>query len=377
MIYLDNSATTRVCPEAVAAMTEAMTADFFNPSALYAPSAGIKARADAVRSALLRELNCPGGQVVFTSGGTESDNLAIMGHLSGLRQGRVLYTAGEHPAVKEAVRAVPYVTAEEIPLTGEGLPDPDALEELLDSDVKLICVMQVNNETGAVSPLDRISALRNKKCPGAALHVDGVQGFLRLPVDMDRLGVDSYALSAHKIHGPKGMGALVTRPGFRLAPRVFGGGQEKGLRSGTENIPGILGLGAAVAAYPRDNDMAAVKARLYERLTEAIPGAAVNGPRPGSPAAAPHILNMSLPPVRSETMVHALETAQIYVGVGSACGSRKQKISAVLKAMHVKPALAESALRFSLCPANTLEEMDLAAEEIIRQHALWAPFTRR
>ena len=153
MIYLDNSATTRVCPEAVAAMTEAMTEDFFNPSALYAPSAKVKVRVDEVRALLLKELNCPGGQVIFTSGGTESDNLAVMGHLSGQRQGRVLYTAGEHPAVREAVRAVPYVTAEEIPLTGEGLPDLEALAELLRDDVKLICVMQVNNETGAVSPL--------------------------------------------------------------------------------------------------------------------------------------------------------------------------------------------------------------------------------
>ncbi len=377
MIYLDNSATTRVCPEAVAAMTEAMTEDFFNPSALYAPSAKIKVRVDEVRALLLKELNCQGGQVIFTSGGTESDNLAVMGHLSGLRQGRVLYTAGEHPAVREAVRAVPYVTAEEIPLTGEGLPDLEALEKLLREDVKLICVMQVNNETGAVSPLKEIAALRDRLCPGAALHVDGVQGFLRVPMPMDRLRVDSYALSAHKIRGPKGMGALVTRSGFRLAPRIYGGGQEKGLRSGTENIPGILGLGAAVNAYPRDNDMAKVKARLYERLMGAVAGAAVNGPLPGSPAAAPHILNMSLPPVRSETMVHALETAGIYIGVGSACGSRKQKISPVLKAMHVRPALAESALRFSLSPDNTLEEMDEAAEEIARQHALWAPFQRR
>ncbi len=377
MIYLDNSATTRVCPEALRAVTEAMEADFFNPSALYGPSGKVRARADAVRQALLKELNCPGGEAFFTSGGTESDNLAILGHLSRFRAGRVLYTAGEHPAVKEAVRAAAHLSAVEIPLTREGVADTEALEALLTADTVMLCVMQVNNETGAVNPLREIAALRDRICPEAVLHVDGVQGFLRLPVNMDAMRIDSYALSAHKIHGPKGVGALVTRKGLRLSPRVYGGGQEKGLRSGTENIPGILGLGAAMAAYPRENGMAALKERLYRAIREAVPLSAVNGPEPGSACAAPHILNMSLPPVRSETMVHALEGAGIYCGVGSACGSMKQKISPVLRAMNVPLRQAESALRFSLCPENTPEEMDITAAEIKKQYTLLAPYTRR
>lgn len=377
-IYLDNSATTRPCDAAVEAAVRAMREDYFNPSALYGPALKASLALKECREEILRSVRAPGGSaVIFTSGGTESDNLAILGRAAKARgTGRVLYSAGEHPAVKEACLHSG-LDAVEMPYTREGLVDLDALEGLLTEDTALICCMQVNNETGAVQPLEEISQLRQRKAPAAHFHVDGVQGYLRLPFDMAAVGADTYALSGHKIHAPKGVGALVCRPGAALTPRQIGGGQENALRSGTENTPGIFALLAAIRAYPRENGMRENKLLLWRLIREAAPGARVNGPDPESELAAPHILNVSLHPVRSETMLHALEGEGIYIGMGSACSSRKQKISAVLKAMRTPQPLAESALRFSLCPDNTAAEMEEAARAVQRQYAVLSKFIRR
>ncbi|MBQ9300522.1 MAG: cysteine desulfurase [Clostridia bacterium] len=378
--YLDNSATTRPRESVVGAMNACMLEGFYNPSALYAPAVRVEKQLTACREVVAAELRADAKRVVFTSGGTEADNLAILSLLSDRRGGRVLFTVGEHPAVRvpcEYLRGHGF-DVREIPYDAAGVVRLDALEELLTPDTRMICVMQVNNETGAVMPLREIAALRDKHCPQALFHVDGVQGFLRMPVDMRALGIDSYALSGHKIHGPKGIGALVYGERARIVPRALGGGQEKNLRSGTENVPGILGLMEAVAAYPRDNAMQAVKMRLYERL-RAIAGENfyVNGPLPDSAAAAPHILNCSLVPVRSETMIYALEADQVYVAAGSACSSHKQKVSTVLSAMQVPRRVAESALRFSLSPFTTAEEIDYAAECIAKHYELLKRYERR
>lgn len=380
-IYLDNSATTRVCDAAAAAMMQCMQAGYFNPSAVYGPALETEKMMRACRETLLRSVHArTGSQAVFTSGGTEADNLAILGRLSGMRGGgRILYSAGEHPAVKEACLAAEAMgfEAHSVPYDHTGAVDLDALEKLITPDTRLICCMQVNNETGAIQPLSEIAALRARRAPEAHFHVDGVQGFLRVPFDMPGVQADSYALSGHKIHGPKGIGALILAPGVRVHPRALGGGQESGLRSGTENTPGIAGLLAAVEAYPLENGMRQVKLHLWQRLREAIPDAAVNGPAPDSDLAAPHILNVSLPPVRSETMLHALEGAGIYVGMGSACSSHKQKVSAVLRAMNTPQRLAESALRFSLCPENTLAEMEQVAAACGQNYVVLSKFQRR
>lgn len=380
-IYLDNSATTRVCDAAAAAMMQCMQAGYFNPSAVYGPALETEKMMRACRETLLRSVHArTGSQAIFTSGGTEADNLAILGRLSGMRGGgRILYSAGEHPAVKEACLAAEAMgfEAHSVPYDHTGAVDLDALEKLMTPDTRLICCMQVNNETGAIQPLSEIAALRARRAPEAHFHVDGVQGFLRVPFDMPGVQADSYALSGHKIHGPKGIGALILAPGVRVHPRALGGGQESGLRSGTENTPGIAGLLAAVEAYPLENGMRQVKLHLWQQLREAIPDAAVNGPAPDSDLAAPHILNVSLPPVRSETMLHALEGAGIYVGMGSACSSHKQKVSAVLRAMNTPQRLAESALRFSLCPENTLAEMEQVAAACGQNYAVLSKFQRR
>ena len=378
MIYLDNSATTRVCEAAVRAATACMTEGYYNPSALYMPSMAVEKEMNICRDAILRAVDAGGdARVVFTSGGTEADNLAILGGMEHMRGGRVLYSAGEHPAVREACEHLKNMDAQEIPLAADGRVRLDRLEELLTPDTKLICVMQVNNETGAVMPIAEIARLRDRLCPEAVLHVDGVQGFLRVPFSMRETGADSYALSGHKIHAPKGVGALVYRPRLRPSPRQIGGGQEKALRSGTENTPGIAGLRAAIEAWPKDTDLRALKCLLFSELKAKIPDAVYNGPDPGSPDTAPHILNVSLPPVRSETMLYALAGDGVYVGIGSACSSHKQKVSRVLRAMGLSGLRAESALRFSLCPFNTEDEMRTAAAIAAKHYELLKKYTRR
>lgn len=377
-IYLDNSATTRPCEAAVSAAVRAMREDYFNPSALYGPALAAQREMKACREEILRALHAPSGsQVIFTSGGTEGDNLAILGKAAKAHgEGAVLYSAGEHPAVKEACLHSG-LKAVEFPLLPDGTADLNALEGLIDENTALLCCMQVNNETGAIQPLQAIGELLRRKTPRAHFHVDGVQGFLRVPFDMAGIGAHTYALSGHKIHAPKGIGALAVAPGVSLAPRQIGGGQEGAWRSGTENTPGIFALLAAIRAYPRENGMRENKLLLWQLLKAAIPSARVNGPDPEGEKAAPHILNVSLPPVRSETMLHALEGEDIYVGMGSACSSRKQKISAVLKAMHTPQPLAESALRFSLCPENTRDEMEATARAIQKQYEILSKFVRR
>lgn len=375
--YLDNSATTRPTEYVADAVRTSMLEGFYNPSALYAPALTSEKQMAACRELIAKELHADARNVIFTSGGTEADNLAILGSLSFHRGGRVLFTAGEHPAVRAACESVRNAfDVQEIPYDAQGVVDLDALKELLTPDTRLICVMQVNNETGAIMPLSEIAALRDQLCPEAMLHVDGVQGFMRLPVDMRKMGIDSYALSGHKIHAPKGIGALVTSARMRVAPRALGGGQEKTLRSGTENTPGIAGLKAAIESYPRDNNMMQMKLHLFEQLKE-IAGDRffVNGPAPEDGAA--HILNCSLVPVRSETMLYALEGDQVYVANGSACSSRKQKISTVLAAMNTPRKQAESAIRFSLSPYTTAEEIDYAVSCIRRHYDMFKRYERR
>ncbi len=381
-VYLDNSATTRPSAQVVAAMQDALTAHWHNPSALYKPALAVEKLVSAAREACLEAAHARGQRLIFTSGGTEADNIAILGHLRTVRKpGRVLITGVEHPAVSACAAEIERLGHQvaEIPVRRDGVVDGSALRELLDDSVRLICVMQVNNEVGAVQPLAEIAALRDAACPQAALHVDGVQGFLRVPFDFNHSGVQSYAFSGHKLHACKGVGVLIVRQGHKISPIVFGGGQEDGYRSGTENTPGIIGLGEAVRGYPADAaaDMAARKRQLWAALREAVPAAVLNGPAVDDVAAAPHILNVSFPPVRSQTMLFALEGDGVIVSSGSACASRKQRISGVLSAMGVPHDLADSAIRFSLCPGITEAEIAYAAEMVKKHYALLARYVRR
>lgn len=381
-VYLDNSATTRPCERAVEAMTESMREGFYNPSALYAPAMRVERELSDARRAIAASLGAAEKNVLFTSGGTESDNLAVLGYMQGRRGGELLYTAAEHPAVKNACLEAEKrfaCNAREIPLLTNGSVNLPALEAMLSPATRMICVMQVCNETGVVMPLGEICALRDRLAPSAAIHVDGVQGYLREPFSFRDINVQSYALSAHKIHGPKGVGALVYRGGFRIHPQMVGGGQQDNLRSGTENTVGIAGLHAAVASYPESGaaQMAALKRRLAGQLKEALPETTVIGLPADDPMSAGHILCVAFPPVRAETLLHALEADGICVGTGSACSSKKGRRSAVLTAMKQIPEVMDGAIRISLCPWNTAEEIRYAGEKIIEKVAVLRRFTRR
>ena len=376
--YLDNSATTRPCPEAVAAMTEALTEGFYNPSAVYRPAVEAFRRLREARENVLSRVNGRGCELVFTSGGTEGNNLAILGAVTRMRGRQIVaVSAVEHPSVRAAFDALAEL-GHEVRVIGvdrAGVPDWAALERALDDGASFVSMMQVNNETGALLDMKR----RHDTVAGRALvRVDGVQGFLRVPFDMQY--ADLYTLSGHKIHGPKGIGALVVKKGVRLNPRQVGGGQENGLRSGTENTPGIAGLSAAVTAMaglgtdmPRK--LMAKKLRFVEAVRRGVPEVIVNGPAPED--AAPHIVNLGFPNVRGEVMLHALEGDGICVSTGSACSSRKLKVSGVLTSMGIAPNVAEWAVRFSLSPHTTDEELDYAASRIAAQYDLLKRYKRR
>ena len=381
-VYLDNSATTRPSDAVVTAMSAAMTQTWHNPSALYKPAMQAEKLISAARKSCLEAAGAAGHRLIFTSGGTEADNIAIFGHLRRMKKpGKVLILNVEHPAVlacEEEIRRMGH-QVHLLPVKHDGTLDLEAYEALLDDSVHLICVMQVNNESGAIQPLKEVVRLRDAKCPQAAIHVDGVQGFLRVPLEFGRLGIQTYAFSGHKIHACKGVGGLIVHKNHRLNPIVFGGGQEDGYRSGTENVPGIVGLGEAVRAYPGDGAerMLALKRRMWEKLREAVPAAILNGPELDDAACAPHILNVSLPPVRSQTMLFALEGDGVYVSAGSACASRKQKVSGVLTAMGLSTQMADTALRFSFCPENTAEEIDYAVECVKKHYDMLHKYVRR
>ena len=378
--YLDNSATTRPGPFLPALIRELTESGWYNPSALYKPSLEIQKRMDNVREACLQAAGAEGCGLVFTSGGTESDNLALLGHMKTRRTpGQVLISSVEHPAVSacaEELRRMGHQVTE-IPASADGSVDLEKLEAIMGPGTAMISLMQVNNETGTVEPLEKVAAMRNRLCPEAAIHVDGVQGFLRVPLHFRRLGIQSYAISAHKIHGLKGTGALILAPNHSVKPLIFGGGQESNLRSGTENTFGILALGAAVRDWQGEDAerMLRMKIRLWKALQEIIPEVRVNGPDPET--GAPHILNVALEPVRSQTMLFALEGDGVYVSAGSACASRKQKISPVLKAMGVNPARADCSIRFSLSRETTAEEIDYAAERTAFHYGILKKYTRR
>ena len=379
MIYLDNSATTRPFDEVIDKMSACMREEYFNPSAVYAPAMLAGRILTETREAIASQL---GGRVkvVFTSGGTEADNLALLGTARALRgrKGHFITTKVEHPAILETAaelerlgHSVTYIGVDE-----EGAVDVDALVDAVREDTALVSVMQVNNEVGAVMPIEEISRRVKEKNPRTLIHVDGVQGFMRVPMHMNRMGVDLYSLSGHKIHGPKGIGALAMSDRARPLCIAFGGGQENGLRSGTENVPGIAGLGQAVRAFARlddpASDMMELKMRLRDGILQAVPDAKVNGPTGG----APHILNVTFP-VKGEVLLHALEGAGILCSTGSACASHKKSASHVLTAMGVPDKEIDGALRFSLCPMNTPEEIDETVAQIHKSVEMLRAFKRR
>lgn len=369
-IYFDNSATTRVCLEAAEAALQTMTEGYGNPSSAHHLGALAARELSAARQTIADCLKARPEEINFLSCGTEANNTVLLGAVQlDPKRRRILVSAVEHPSVQQPAK---YLLSKGfdvhfLPVDGQGIVQLDAAAELLDEKTALISVMQVNNETGAVQPLPQIGALVREKAPQALFHVDGVQAFCRLPAELKLWQADAYSMSGHKIHAPKGIGALWLRSGCRIPPLLLGGGQEKGFRSGTEAMPNIMAFAAAARIAHGGMDgyaaqMQRVKLTLLRELQRLLPQVKVNGPAPDE--SAPHIVNLSFPGCRSEVLLHYLEEKGVYVSAGSACDSRSSKGSPVLAAMGLPAERVDSALRFSFSRFSTEEEAQAAAQII-------------
>ena len=364
-IYLDNSATTRPCAEAVEKITELLTVCWGNPSSLHGLGFAAEQELSAARRAVARSLSCTPEEIFFTSGGTESDNLAIFGaaHARQKRGRHVVTTRIEHPAVLNTMAELEREGFEVTYLAPDewGHIAPESVKSAVRPDTILVSLMAVNNEVGTILPVQAArEAIAEQNAP-ALLHVDAVQAYGKLPLAPARQGIDLLTISGHKIHGPKGVGALYVKKGVHLAPRVFGGGQESNVRPGTEGLPLIAGFGAAVAALPdlaaEEERIRALNRRLRERLAS-LDGVTVHSPDD----ALPYILSFSACPVRAETMLHFLSERGICVSSGSACA--KGKASHVLTAMNLPKEQIASSLRVSFSRDNTEADVDALADAL-------------
>ena len=356
IIYLDNAATTRYGEEAAALIMRLLREEYGNPSSLY--GMGLAAEKEVRRAAerLASALRCREDEIVFTSGATEANNLALIGGARA-RQKRLTGIVASPPEHASVLGAAGWLGENGFAWRQTEGTAPQDYAALVDEKTTLVSCMLVNNETGAVSDVAAIAEAVRQKNPQTLVHCDAVQGFGKLPIDLRRLPVDLLSVSAHKIYGPKGVGALFVRRGVRLTPLLYGGGQQKGLRPGTESVPLIAGFGlAAEIAAARREERFTYAAALRARLCEAVQGwGTVNSPENGSP----FILNVSFEGLRSETLLHFLEAKGICVSSGSACS--KGKGSHVLSAMGLSPSRVDSALRLSFSHEVTPEDIDTAA----------------
>ncbi len=360
MIYLDNSATTRPCQEAVETVTKALTELWANPSALYGFGFDAAKALRSARGAVAAAMGAEPDRVFFTSGGTEADNWALFSAAKrfGKKNKHIVSTAIEHHAVLNTLKELEAQGFEVTYLEpdSEGVVTLDALKAALRKDTFLVSVMMVNNEVGSVMPIGQMAKLTHKLCPDAIFHTDAVQGFLKIPFQAKTLGADLITVSSHKIHGPKGAGALYISPRFKSFPALLtGGGQESGMRSGTEAMPAIMGFAAACAAVHATlhEDLKKEKA-LIDELAEqvsTIDGVVINGCHQ-----APHILNLAIPGVPTQNIINILQDAGICVSAGSACA--KGHRSHTLTAMKLSPEIMDSSFRVSVSRETTREDMD-------------------
>ncbi len=371
MIYLDNSATTKPCAEAVEAMTKALTENWGNPSALYGFGIDTARQLKLARNQVAAALGAEPDRVFFTSGGTEADNWAIFSTAKryGKKNKHIITTAIEHHAILNCMKELESQGFEVTYLQpdSEGRVTLDALKAALRKDTFFVSIMMVNNEVGSVMPIEKMAKLTHRMNPDAIFHTDAVQGFLKVPFAAKTLGADLISVSSHKIHGPKGVGALYISPRLKSFPALLlGGGQENNFRSGTEGTPAIFGFAAACAAMAATfkEDIAREKALmdgLAEQLT-GLDGVCVNGCHD-----APHVLSIAIPGVPTQNSINILQDHAICVSAGSACA--KGHRSHVLSAMKISPERIDSSFRLSISRENTREELD-ALYRVIREEIL-------
>lgn len=382
-VYLDNSATTRCYPEVGELVYKVMCRDYGNPSSMHRKGVEAEHYVKESKETLARILKVNGKEIVFTSGGTESDNLALIGPARAARRmgNHLITSAIEHPAILNTMR---HLEEEEgfrvtyLPVDANGQIKLDALKDALCKDTILVSIMYVNNEVGAVQPIEKAVQIVKNYNPRIVFHSDAVQGFGKYRIYPKRLGVDLLSASGHKIHGPKGVGFLYINEKVKIRPIVYGGEQQKNIRSGTENVPGIAGLGLASRMIYQDLEM---KVALMRELKEQfltgvtqIEHTRIHGLVDEN--SAPHIISVGFAGIRSEVLLHALEERGIYVSSGSACASNHPAVSGVLKGIGAAREYLDATLRFSMSEFTTKEEIDYTLETLYNCVPILRRYTR-
>lgn len=385
--YFDNSATTKCSEGVLDIMRRAFMEDYGNPASMHKKGMDAERYIREAKSRISKIMKVEERELIFTSGGTESDNLAIIGGaLANQRAGKHLITTKiEHPAVSAAMQHLEEQGFEvtRLEVDERGVISLEELTEAVRDDTILVSIMYVNNEIGSIQPIAEAAKAIKEKNPNTLFHVDAVQAYGKLILYPKKMGIDLLSVSGHKIHGPKGVGFLYVKEKTKLKPILFGGGHQRGLRSGTENVPGIAGMGqACLEAY---EDFATKQEYLYglrsafiEKVS-ALEFAHINGDmdcEPGRTVAAPHIVSVSFDKVRSEVLLHALEDKEIYVSAGSACASNKPAVSETLKAIGVKKEYLDSTIRFSFSNYTTMGEIDRCVEALRELVPMLAKYTR-
>lgn len=364
MIYLDNCATTKPDPQVVEVMVRALEEDFANPSSLHSFGHQLERQREDAREQVARLIGASAEEITFTSGGTESNNIAVHGHiLKNKRWGnRIITSSIEHSSILDQFRHYEKEGFEVVYLDvdGKGHIKMEQLLEAINEKTILLSLVHVHNELGTITDFSSITKECRRRNAKMAIHADGVQAAGKIPVDVRELGVDSYSLSSHKIYGPKGAGALYLKRGIQIPSLVIGGGQERGLRSGTENMPGILGFGKACELSEKDfskryHHALELKEYFLEKLAQQMDKYQVNTPKDSSP----YILSISFEQIRAEVLLHYLETEKIYISTASACSSTGTKKTKTIAKIGLREDLAEGTIRICTCKDTTREELDL------------------
>lgn len=364
--YLDNSATTR-CSKAAADMVyKLLTEDFGNPSSLHMKGVIAENYINDAKKKIAKTLKVQEKEILFTSGGTESNNLAIIGSaLANKRAGKHIITSSvEHASVYSPMQFLEELGFEVtyLPVNSDGQISVEKLKAAIRDDTILVSLMHVNNEIGAVMPIEEAGAAIKAANPSTIFHVDAIQSYGKFVIRPKKMNIDLLSVSGHKIHGPKGSGFLYIKDKTRIKPIIYGGGQQKGMRSGTENVPAYAGLGVAAEEIYTDFDkkiahMHSIRDHFIDEVLQ-IDGVTVNGRC--NHENAPHVVSVSIEGIRAEVMLHTLEEKNVYVSAGSACSSNHPAISSTLKSIGVKQNLLDSTIRFSFCVNTTMEEVDYA-----------------
>ena len=382
--YLDNAATTRVFPEVREMMVHVMEEDFGNPSSKHTKGITAENYIKEAKETICTQLKCKPKEIIFTSGGTESNNMAFIGTaIANRRAGKhVITTRIEHASVHEPMAYLEEMGYDVtyLPVDSTGRVSVEELENAIREDTFLISIMYVNNEVGSVQPIEQIGPMLKKKHSQILFHVDAIQAFGKYKIVPKKLGVDMMSVSGHKIHGPKGSGFLYVNEKVKIRPILFGGGQQDGMRSGTENVPAIAGLGVAVKEiYTGHLEKRAKLYELKKRLIaglQDVDGVTINALIDPIEETAPHIVSVSFANTRSEVMLHALAQKGVFVSSGSACSSNHPELSGTLQAIGVKSELLDSTLRFSFSVMTTSEEIDYAIEVVKEALPVLRKFTR-